>query len=138
MEINNERSNLNVLVVDDDEVVLFLHDLMVRESGLSLSPHIFATGKSALEFLKDNYSEAENYLIFLDINMPVMNGWQFLELIEKLGYKISVIIVSSSIDPADFEKAKSYGLVKEYIIKPLSIDTCVRIKKSYIINDRRD
>ena len=137
MTTNIDKGNLNVLVVDDDEIVLFLHDLMVRESGLSTSPQLFSTGNSALDFLKENYRPAYNSLIFLDINMPAMNGWQFLELIEELGYKIPVVIVSSSIDPADLEKAKSYAVVKEYVIKPLSIEICVRIKESYVINDMK-
>jgi CheY-like chemotaxis protein len=124
-----------VMVVDDDDIVLYLHDLMIRESGLSSNPLSFSNGKVALDYLRRNYRETDSYLVLLDLNMPVMNGWQFLELIEKEGFVVRVIIVSSSIDPADFEKAKKYALVKDYVPKPLSIEQCVRIKESLVFND---
>ena len=125
-----------VMVVDDDDIVLYLHDLMIKESGLSANPLSFSNGKVALDYLRNNYRETETHLIFLDINMPVMNGWQFLELIEKEGFIVTVIIVSSSIDPADFEKSKKYPLVKEYVPKPLSIEECVRIKELLVLNNQ--
>ena len=124
------------MVVDDDDIVLYLHDLMIRESGLSSNPLSFSNGKVALDYLRLNYREMDSYLVLLDLNMPVMNGWQFLELIEKEGFLVTVIIVSSSIDPADFEKSKKYALVKDYVSKPLSIEECVRIKESMVLNDR--
>jgi CheY-like chemotaxis protein len=135
MATGNDKVNLKVLVIDDDDIVLFLHDLMIRESGLSSNPLSFSNGKAALDHLKENYRITDSYLVFLDINMPVMNGWQFLELIEELRYQVTVIIVSSSIDSADYQRAKKYPAVKEYVTKPLTIESCVRIKESYVLND---
>ena len=122
------------MVIDDDDIVLFLHDLMIKESGLSSNPLSFSSGKDGIDYLKTDYRESDSYLVFLDINMPVMNGWQFLELIEELRYSLTVIIVSSSIDSADYQKAKQYSSVKEYVSKPLTIETCVRINNFYILN----
>ena len=134
MAAGKEKANLRVMVIDDDDIVLFLHDLMIKESGLSANPLSFSNGKAAIDYLQKNYRVTDSYLVFLDINMPVMNGWQFLKLIEELGYQVIVIIVSSSIDSADYQKAKEYPAVKEYVTKPLTIETCVRIKESYILN----
>lgn len=122
------------MIIDDDDIVLFLHDLMIKESGLSTDPLGFSNGKAAMDYLQENYTVTDSYLIFLDINMPVMNGWQFLELIEERKYQVTVIIVSSSIDSADYQKAKKYPSVKEYITKPLTIETSIRVKESYILN----
>lgn len=137
MAIDNAKANLKTLVIDDDEIVLFLHDLMIRESGLSSAPLSFSNGADALDYLKQNYKEKDSYLVFLDINMPVMNGWQFLDIVEELKYDLTVIIVSSSIDSADYDKAKLYKVVKEYAPKPLSIETCVRIREAYIADESK-
>ena len=133
MAANNEKADFKIMVIDDDDIVLFLHDLMIKESGLSSNPLTLSSGKEGIDYLKANYRESDSYLVFLDINMPVMNGWQFLEMIEELNYKLTVIIVSSSIDSADYQKAKQYPSVQEYVSKPLTIETCTRIKDSYIL-----
>lgn len=117
-----------VAVVDDDRIYQFTatKSLQLTQSVNEILP--FLAAEEALDFLKAN---AENVsllpdFIFLDINMPVMDGWMFLEGFEKIGplLKKDVIIymVSSSIDPSDINRANSNPLIKEYITKPISID----------------
>lgn len=123
--------SLKVLVVDDDEVVIFLHKMMAVHSGLSPEPISFKDGKAAIEYLKEQYKEGDFYLILLDINMPVMNGWEFLDAIQTMPFSnlTSVVMVTSSIDSIDRDKAKQYTQVIDYVEKPLNIETCNRIKR---------
>lgn len=120
-----------VLIVDDDRVILFLHQIIIKDSGFSNAPVTFENGKDALTYLKEQLPD-QKIIIFLDLNMPVMDGWELLDALnqpEYLNY-ISVVLVTSSIDPKDRDKAKKYPMVKQYIEKPMSIEVC----KSLITN----
>ena len=130
-ETNKPTMSLKVLIVDDDEVVLFIHELIIKKSGLSEIPINFKNGQVAMDFLNDHHIKEKQFLIFLDINMPVMNGWCFLDTIQHCSYreKINVIIVTSSIDQIDRRKAKEYPQVIDYIEKPFSMEACLRIKQ---------
>lgn len=123
--------SLKVLIADDDEVVIFLQKMMVVHSGLSPEPISFNDGKAAIDYLNEQYKEGDSYLILLDINMPVMNGWEFLDAIQTMPFSnaVSVVMVTSSIDSKDRDKAKQYTQVIDYIEKPLNIETCNRIKR---------
>ncbi|HEY1025109.1 MAG TPA: response regulator [Sphingobacteriaceae bacterium] len=116
-----------VLVVDDDDIVIFLHELMVRESGLSDEPVSFMNGQAALDYILQHRATDEKYLIFLDLNMPVMNGWELLEELKELsGPEIRVVIVTSSIDADDHKRSENYSFVIGYLEKPLSAEACKR------------
>ena len=122
--------NLNVLIIDDDKMIVLLHKVMVARSKLSETPLSFNDGKIALEFLQTEFKEDQHYLILLDINMPVMNGWEFLDAIQAMPFaqKILVIMVTSSVDTGDKIKAKQYSQVIHFLEKPLKMDTCNYIK----------
>jgi CheY-like chemotaxis protein len=98
---------------------------MVVDNGLSADPFTFSNGLEALHFLMANSDGIEeNYLLLLDINMPVMNGWELLEMISEkgLGKSVYVVILTSSIDDLDRKKAFTYDRVMGYIEKPLNRD----------------
>ena len=117
--------NLDVIIIDDDAVVLFLHKLLIKKSKLPSHVRDFIDAEKAMHFLKHRTST--NYLlIFLDINMPYYNGWDFLDQIEKLPVKenIFVVMVTSSINESDLKTAKSYDRVIDYREKPLSKQAC--------------
>ena len=122
--------NLNVLIVDDDKMIIHLHKVMVARSKLCESPLSFSDGNLALEFLKAAFAEDQHYLILLDINMPVMNGWEFLDAIQDFPFakKVLVVMVTSSVDTGDKIKAKQYSQVIYFLEKPLKMDTCNYIK----------
>jgi len=88
--------------------------------------NVFGNGKNAIDFIKENAANTELLpeIIFLDINMPVLDGWGFLEdyilLMPELGKKITIYIVSSSISPHDVEKAKTLNAVADFIVKPFT------------------
>lgn len=122
--------DLQVLIVDDDEIVIFLHEVVVVKSGLSPAPLSFKDGKAALDYLQEQYQEGVHYLVLLDINMPIMNGWEFLEAlqIEPCSSCVSVVMVTSSINGLDREKARQYKQVVDFVEKPLHLEACERIK----------
>jgi len=118
------------MLVDDNVIDNFINQKMIESSHFAENIHIHSSGKSALEFLKnmerisDTSKRSTPELIFLDINMPMLDGFQFVEEFEKLDSKfiagIKIIILTSSINPEDEAKSKIYSSVKGYIIKPLS------------------
>lgn len=115
---------MKVFCIDDDIVTLMITRRFLSKVGIE-DVLTAEDGKEAIEFLLNNELYVPDF-IFLDINMPVMNGWDFLNQFEKHLTKYQntkVYIVSSSIDPGDPEKAMSYNSVVGFIPKPLSLET---------------
>ncbi len=112
-----------ILLIDDDFVTLRLHKIAIQKAELAADPQTFFNGKEAIEYIvKNENNNDKNYLIFLDINMPVMNGWGFLDYVTEHNFtqNMSVVMASSSVDMADKQKAESYNCVVGFIEKPLS------------------
>jgi CheY-like chemotaxis protein len=112
-------------LVDDDHVLIMLVKLLIKKHEHFETCKEFYNGKTAFDHLLDSIKNDDPLpdVIFLDINMPVMDGWEFLEALIKLNLpiEIPVYIVTSSIDPSDLIKAKTYSLVKDYIMKPVTM-----------------
>jgi CheY-like chemotaxis protein len=123
-------------LVDDDIVFQFLTQKVIEETGLVNQVKFFSNGFEAIEFLKDAQENIEKLpdIILLDLFMPVMDGWGFLDayikLKPRLGKKITIYIVSSSIDPADIKKAKSISAVTDFIIKPITKEKFTNLMES--------
>lgn len=122
--------SLEVAIVDDDKIIIFLHKIMMEKSGLSSNPQCYLSAKDLLNELKTIPNEKQKYLIFLDINMPGMNGWEFLDAVSTAAFanQVYVVIVTSSIDSADREMAMKYKCVIDYYEKPIDTSSCNRIK----------
>ena len=116
-----------VCIIDDDPIFRFGTKKLMESVQPSLSFMVYKNGKEAFDdlILKIKSSESIPDVILLDLNMPIMDGWQFLDecLKNKLLEKIPIYIVSSSVDSRDIEKAKKYKIVNNYIIKPFSVST---------------
>ncbi len=113
--------NIKTLVIDDDEISIMLSDFLLKDNSFFPVIETYMDGDSALEHLKSEYSEDIIYIIILDINMPLMNGWEFLEEIKAFVSQknTSVFMLSSSTDKLDIEKAEKIDLVKGFFSKPL-------------------
>ncbi|MGV3641986.1 MAG: response regulator [Adhaeribacter sp.] len=121
--------SLQVILVDDDDMVIYLHKMLTRLSGLAADPLCFGDGKSALEYLTTQYQPGTQYLVLLDLNMPFMDGWEFLRLVQTRDFadSLSVVLVTSSIDQADRDQAREFKQVISFVEKPLNIATCRQI-----------
>lgn len=123
--------------IDDDEIFLFWATKMMRELKADENILVYQDGQQAIEGLKALTEKGEKLpdIIFLDINMPVMDGWDFLvDFIQMPNLnteKVLVYIVTSSIAQEDLEKAKQFKIVHNYILKPITIEDFKTIFKSY-------
>ena len=110
------------MLIDDDPDDNFLHTKAIKKINLDVNVVAIDNGKEALGHLTNNSLPYPD-LIFLDINMYAMSGWEFLELYDKLN-KVHphpiLVMLSTSSHPADKLKAKQSGLVAEYVTKPLT------------------
>ena len=121
---------LRVLVIDDDEIFNLMADVMLRDLGISAHPQCFTSGQEALTYINREASSAVTYLIFLDINMPTMSGWEVLDYLAALPnhHRVHVVVVTSSIDRADKQKALTYTHVIDYMVKPLKKEALSTLK----------
>jgi len=117
-------------IIDDDSIYVNLVKKIIETKKLCDNLLIFNDGKDGIEYfeaLLQNFSK-ENIpeIILLDINMPIMDGWEFIERFTKIKNKfnsqITLYVVSSSINITDVDKAKSLSSVENYLIKPVNID----------------
>ena len=115
-----------ILCVDDDPITLMLCKMVITKSSFSNEIITAKNGQEALNFfdtLKTTIA-TKPQLIFLDLNMPVMDGWEFLDGFSTLEFldfhETKVIILSSTIDPEDLEKSKKYPMVIDFLSKPIS------------------
>ena len=122
-----------VFVIDDDKIYHFILKNLLSKKGIAVTPHFCENGLEALEVLKDSIEKnAVPDIILLDINMPVMDGWQFLEEYRKLkaSYNLQtpIYMITSSNDQMDFERAKDYQTeIVEYVLKPLDENDLYRL-----------
>ena len=113
---------ISVVFVDDNDIDLSFDVIVARKLDGSLPVVSLPSGQALLDFLSAP-ERTEECCVFLDINMPVMNGFETLENIQKSQLNldgVSIYMLSSSMDPEDERKALSFPFVKGYVSKPLS------------------
>jgi CheY-like chemotaxis protein len=125
---------LNLLVIDDDDINIFIIKKIVEKTGLAIEMIARNNGQQAIDYLKETISQNKPLprLVLIDINMPVMNGWEFIEAYEELNIeqKVDMYILSSSVYENDIEKTKGYKAVKGFISKPLSMERLTELIKA--------
>ena len=118
-----------ILCVDDDPITLMLCKKVITKASFSNTIITAKNGEEALEYFNSILNQEEDKLpnlIFLDLNMPVMDGWEFLDNFSTEKYsKINttkIVVLSSTIDPEDFQKSKKYPMVIDFLSKPITIN----------------
>ncbi|MEO8171548.1 MAG: response regulator [Sediminibacterium sp.] len=116
-----------VFLIDDDNIYQYTARVILESTGLAKEIHTFYNGNDAISYLADPKNFASETLpdvIFLDINMPIMDGWEFLEEYKqfesKLPKPIAIYMVSSSVNSSDMQRSRSYKVVSDYLVKPVS------------------
>ena len=118
-----------ICIVDDDQIFQLTTTKILEKVSKAKKILAFSDGEQAYEFLSGNTANMEALpdIIFLDINMPFMDGWQFLEEYTKikptLSKQIVIYVVSSSISEYDIERARNNSNVSDYFVKPITVDT---------------
>jgi CheY-like chemotaxis protein len=134
------KPHLNcILVIDDDEPTNFITHMILEETGCANHISIVQTGQEALEYLAKSESDdpapafPSPDLIFLDINMPAMNGWEFLEHYKKLSksHRVIVIMLTTSLFPEDKIKAREMPEIAGFENKPLTTEKVTAVLEKY-------
>ena len=131
------RNFYNICIIDDDLIYQYTISKMIKLIDLAKNVIVFSDGEKALEFLIENFDCDDNLpdIILLDINMPIMDGFQFMDEYVKIkprvGKKIQIYMVSSSVDPNDIERAKRISDISDYIIKPINPDELIALVESF-------
>jgi CheY-like chemotaxis protein len=130
-----------ILCVDDDPITLMLCKMVIAKSSFASEIITAQNGEEALNYFDDLKlnnlgTEIKKYpsLVFLDLNMPVMDGWEFLDHFSKEEYtsafkNTKIIVLSSTIDPNDIEKSKTYPMVLDFLSKPITKEIVENLKE---------
>lgn len=123
--------NNELFLIDDDKFFIMMAKKMVAKCALHPSPLNFENGRLALDYLQKTYNNETVFILLLDINMPIMNGWGVLEALKEFASPKNtfVVMVTSSTDEADIKKARQSPFVVEYLTKPLVVESLNRLKE---------
>lgn len=126
-----------VLLVDDDDVTNFLNSKVIEHAKVAEHIEVKLNGQEALDFLSPQHTTASEppSLILLDLNMPIMDGWEFLEAykekLSKQNSKPNIILLSASSNPDDIKRASKMPMVSAYRTKPLTTELLEEIIQDY-------
>jgi len=128
-------------IIDDDDMYVNLITRIIDAKRLSKNLLIFSNGKEALDYFVAALGNIKNQgipkVILLDLNMPVMDGWQFLTELGNHHFdnleQTTIYIVSSSINPADIERSKAIERVSDFLVKPVNF---AQLEKVFLTEDR--
>lgn len=115
-----------ICLVDDDQIFRFTFSRILRSTLQDPQLLMFGDGAEAIDYFKSKKDQEQSLpdVLFLDINMPIMDGWQFLDEYVRIKSSICkpfiIKMLSSSVDPADLEEARKRPEVNQYIVKPFT------------------
>ncbi len=134
MQSDNIPSNTNVLVIDDEYISTFICEKFIKKLRRESEITTCLNGKNAIDKLIEIKNQDINLLpdyIFLDIRMPILDGWGFLNLYSDLNIdpcgKCKIYILTCSLYQNDIIKSASYNIISDYIIKPLDLDKLKKV-----------
>ena len=120
-----QSKKLNFIIIDDSPLDCFIAEKVIKNTGLAISIKSFNDAVEALRFISEFANiPGEHTVVFVDIQMPVMNGFGFVEAFEKLPMQItsqySIFMISSSINDADLNRVNKYPSIKQFLNKPMT------------------
>lgn len=119
-----------VFFIDDDPLSNKFNTMLIRKIHPDVEIKTFTKAEDALIDLKEAKNQKPE-VIFLDLNMPVMNGWDFMAEFKKIGLDIEVVVLTSSNDSSDKEKAEKNTQIKDYVVKPLTKNAFSSVVKKF-------
>lgn len=123
-------------IIDDDPVFVYGTKMMMQMASFAKEIMNFENGQDALEALEPLVRQADLSkipdIILVDLNMPIMDGWQFIDEFTKIPCqkKVKLFIVTSSVDQEDRNRASRYQEVSSYVVKPLTLETLKEMKQA--------
>ncbi len=125
---------MNFIVIDDSKLDCFIAEKIILNSGSCESVKVFQQAAQALEHIEASASQGTT-VVFVDIQMPVMNGFEFVENFEKLSAELKknyhMYMLSSSINENDIARVKGYASVRHFLNKPLTNDTIKAVLEEF-------
>lgn len=128
----------NACIIDDDHIFIYGIKRLMIETNFCEEILVYDNGEDAIKKFTSNEEVGKQLpsVIFLDLNMPIMNGWDFLDAFCQISdpeiNNTVVYIISSSVDPRDLVRIKDYSIVKNYILKPVTVKDLTAIQKEAV------
>lgn len=123
---SNNYPNLQLIIIDDDPIIRIVHKRIFKKIDSDYTPKTFSGATDAMVYLsKNSINNSDiNYLVLLDINMPGVSGWDFLDELSSKSFqeRVKVVMVTSSLSKSDQQKSLSYKNVIKYIDKPMTVE----------------
>ena len=126
------KNHLSYIIVDDDPTNNMICNMSLKNALGTVEAKIFTEPEEGLLYIKNNFDiNSDQTVLFLDLNMPTISGWQFLEKYdsfnEEVKMQINIYLLSSSIDKRDWERSKKNKYVKGFLVKPMYAETILSI-----------
>lgn len=130
----------SILLIDDDKFTNLIHTKVVERAGLNVAVKAINNVPDAIAYLSEDKPATEQPgIIFLDINMPGLTGWDFMKLYNELDdrYKANAVVVmlTTSLNPDDYQRAQQNGHIVDFLQKPLRIESLLAVANRYFVKE---